>query len=138
MNACVRCSISAKRWLPKLDAELHERVTAGGVAREPKVDCVRYLLPGGKTLEHAPEVELLRHPDGAWRTEQHHDQAQVVQLLAHAALALPEDSLAIAVQPRGVSVCWTEPAHAEAATVEAIFNVLADLKTVVGEHLGGS
>ena len=46
--------------VPKLDPEAAERVSAGGVARDAKIDCVAYRLPLPRPLPAAPRWQLLK------------------------------------------------------------------------------
>lgn len=46
--------------VPKLDADAAERVSAGGVARDAKIDCVAYRLPLPRPLSEAPRWQLLK------------------------------------------------------------------------------
>ena len=46
--------------VPKLDADAVERVSAGGVARDAKIDCVAYRLPLPRPLLGAPHWQLLK------------------------------------------------------------------------------
>ena len=46
--------------VPKLDAEAAERVSAGGVAREPLIDCAVYRLPFPRRLAQAPRWTIFR------------------------------------------------------------------------------
>ena len=46
--------------VPKLDADAAERVSAGGTARDAKVDCAAYRLPLPRPLPKAPHWQLLK------------------------------------------------------------------------------
>ena len=48
--------------LLKLDPSADERVTAGAQARSTKIECLRYQLPIGQTLNHIPPLTLQRIP----------------------------------------------------------------------------
>lgn len=50
---------------PKLDAAAEERISAGGVPREARIDCAAYRLPLPKPLPDAPSWQLLRDRSGA-------------------------------------------------------------------------
>ncbi len=122
--------------LPKLNAEAHERVSAGGVPRDPKQPCARYLLAGGKALRGTPELQVLKHPDGNWRRDPAVGAPVAdawVALLADAAGGFPADALAIALRDRHVSVCWLESHPADEATVTALFAALRALRDAACE-----
>ena len=46
--------------VPNLEADAAERVSAGGVPREPRIDCVAYRLPLPKRLAHSPRWMLVK------------------------------------------------------------------------------
>ena len=46
--------------VPKLDADPAERVSAGGVARDAKIDCAAYRLPLSSPLPAAPCWQMLK------------------------------------------------------------------------------
>ena len=50
--------------VPKLDPDAVERVSAGGVARDAKTDCVAYRLPLPRPLPAAPRWQLLKSERG--------------------------------------------------------------------------
>ena len=127
-------------WLPKLNAELHERVSAGGQVRDPKVECVRYALPGGKAFEHAPQLQLLRDADGAWVVDPEVSEVadpEVRALLEGSAGAFPPDTLALALIQRDLSICWLEKSPADEAVVAEIYAVLGGLKRQIADVLAG-
>ncbi len=122
--------------LPKLNAQAHERVSAGGIARDPKQPCARYLLAGGKALRDTPELQVLKHPDGSWQRDPAVGRpvaATWLALLESAAEGLPSDTLAIALRDRHVSVCWLESHPADEATVTALYGALRALRDAACE-----
>ena len=121
--------------LPKLDAEAHERVSAGGEVRSPTVMLARYALAGGRVLKDVPEVQIMRHPDGRWRQDERQVRADSawVDLLAQTAAALPEDTLAVSVSPQDVGMSWLESSPADEAVVTAVYATLKGLKTAAAK-----
>jgi|TARA_B110000977_G_C10960507_1_gene448349 hypothetical protein len=122
--------------LLKLDPTADERVTAGGQARSKKVECMRYQLAMGQTLDYVPPITLQRIPAATnipvtvvmegWglpaetasnsrQAESHtnnveawQQQGELLKPIRTLLLALPEDVLGIAIDGRCVGAFWLE------------------------------
>jgi len=138
--------------LPKLDAEPHERVSAGGVAREALAECVSYgiRLPksDGPTLRyrllHTPDAQWPVLPDSAWQLDDGFTAAGVDQprvgdsywdILAVLEPLLPQDRLGLAINGDFALFYWRERLAEEGIEpAEAIANIRRMLNKIVKHH----
>ena len=130
--------------LLKLDPSAEERVTAGGQARSGKVECMRYQLPLGQTLNYLSPITLQRLPAAptvptailmegwglptdlvvgvravggiAKNTAAWQQQGQLLESIRKALFEMPDDVLGIALDGRSVSAFWLEGSGKEKAT----------------------
>lgn len=129
--------------VPKLDADAAERVSAGGVAREAKVDCAVYRLPLPRTLAAAPRWTVLksdrenRFLDG-WTTmrppaDVPADAAGYWSEIQAVVDALPGGCLA--VESTGQTVGWYGRERIGEASPEDVARAIqAGLRTLAGLH----
>ena len=106
--------------LPKPTPELHERVTAGGVVKNPVIDCASYNQIFRRRLRYQPGWRLVRgdgeeDPFPGWRFDERPDGNSGRQFLADMLKAteqlvknLPDDVIGLQVSPARVSVYWLE------------------------------
>ena len=135
--------------VPKLGADLGERVTAGGRIRKPMHPSVRYAAPLALELQRHPAAaaemppssaapgpaddwRLLRGPTG-WLSDVDAPPpeglaAQLLPLLAQ----LPEDAVAVDRQGRSLGCCWLESFPAQVDSVAGIKAALAEIAKTVG------
>jgi len=157
-----QCGLTVKITnVPKLDATADERVSAGGVAKNPQLSCVAYKVPVDSSVEGFDEVLLLKIPLAptrpvtptlpGWVLAQASMQAQWQRLMGPSfgaeALAeqldkLPEDCVAWGCDGRFVSCYWRERAQlsedGSVPEVTQIAAVLNDCKNHLVEQLLGS
>ena len=114
--------------LPKLAALPHERVSAGGKTRDPRIDCVSYgrrlnkaqIVPVRYRLLRAAGTEYPIIPGSAWELDRHFKAAtrpvpapDYWQFLGEIEPLLPKDVLGLAVTDDFVLLYWLERLSAE-------------------------
>ncbi len=118
-------------FLPKLNPTADERVSSGGVVREPKVERAAYRLAhGADELLGDVDVLVLKIPEdvsvviperrGDWAILKGELPKIIDDKLAELLRTLPETVLGLAFDARCVTCYWSEPAGSEATDVEAI------------------
>lgn len=125
--------------LDDLAAEPEARVTAGGVRREPKVQCAAYRLGLRRLARAAPQWKILRKaaatdgPIAGWVWESHPaGDAAYWQRVGDVVRALPADSLACATDVSEVACWWRERTTAESAeaSVDQLHESLQNLAEI--------
>jgi hypothetical protein len=129
-------------FLPKLDPDAGERVSAGGAVRETKIECTAYELPVGKRLRldaflirrlPASPTILVYEVFPGWGTTQLDESnvvkrdRRLVEALAHAASQLPSDAVGLGFDARSVSCYWRERSDGEDGAIEQIDRLLKRL-----------
>ncbi len=123
--------------IPKLDASAEERVSAGGVVREPKVLCASYAFTLPRKLEHLPVWLALRSPaatDGpwsGWTFQRRPDAANphrvaMLERFEPFLARLDASHLGIEVADRELRIYWAETPNAT-LTVPELAAALEDL-----------
>jgi hypothetical protein len=123
--------------VPLTNPTAAQRVSAGGVLRDPQLECGRYSYPLPGRLQHLPQWRLLKQagaedgPRPGWVFNPHlaSSTPHLQQMLAAAEALfnqLPEDVVGIEVRSRDVSVFWLEGAGSGAAEVARIAAALRD------------
>jgi len=133
--------------VPKLDPASHEQVTAGGKQLTPQIPCAAYRLPIGEAPVDLPTFMLLKMPSeptllleevmpdwaldpksdlALWRRYNGNDHG--ADVLQNVLSLLPDDVLAIAIEPRFMSCYWRERAEAADGAVESIASALGVLR----------
>ncbi len=149
--------------LLKLDPSADERVTAGGQARSSKIECMRYQLPIGQTLNYLPPITLQRLPveptvpttmvmDGwgqpadlvsassatdsfAKNTAAWRKQGLLLESIRKTLLEMPADVLGFALDGRVASVFWLERSN-NANTADIAAGTIVEPLNVIHIKLG--
>lgn len=137
--------------LPKVDAQPHERVSAGGIAREALMECVSYGLRLPKTEGQAARYRLLRNtatewpvlPAVSWELDGNFKAASFDHAAAGDAYwailsdidsLLPDDQLALAVTDDFALFYWRERFGGETADVAAIVTNIRQALNKLADH----
>ena len=138
--------------LPKLAAEPHERVSAGGVAREATTECVSYGIRLPKSDGPAAWYRLLHAQDTQWPvqsgstwqlddgfTAASADQPQVGDdywdILDALEPLLPQDRLGLAINDDFALFYWRERLTGEGAeAAEVVANIRKVLNKIAKHH----
>lgn len=147
-----RCGLTVElATLYKIESEAHERVSAGGARRIPRISMARYGLPQERPLPGLPELHLVRGRTVPWQDDPEYaamarggnpaDQRALSELIQPFLGRLPGSSRGLALTPSLVWVYWqempdegTETAVSEAdarSQIESLKAVLHELRTVV-------
>ena len=124
--------------LPKLNPSAEERVSAGGVVRDPVVECAGYSLPLRRRLELLPTWRLLRDKDGSdgpvpgWsfvpRPNMANPYWQRLWGQFEAVFeCLPDDAVGLELGERAVTLFWRESPSADAAWPARLAECFRDL-----------
>ncbi len=119
----------------KLNPDARDRVTAGGEVRVPQHDSVAYGLGLRSRLEHLKPWRLLKgagtpQPMAGWVLDENTTKDRDFDYLeAFESLfaRLPSDTVAMELGVRSVTCYWLEKYPADAATVNALHEVMAIL-----------
>ncbi len=127
------------RRIPKPDPRPEERVSAGGKARDPVIECASYGLPLARGLKYLPAWRLVRQraedgpdPFAEWQYDQRpkgdgREFLDAVLPRAEVLLdSLPEDVAALEVSARMVLAYWLEKPD---STESAVPELAAQLRT---------
>lgn len=132
------------RRLPGGDLAAEDRVSAGGKPRDTSRECAAYVWPLAGRLRMLPQLRILRGDLGSsagiagWSFEAGKRPVDgrldtMLEALQPLVERLPEDVVALEVEPLAVAGYWLEGA---AATVERVDD-LADRLSRIGEALSG-
>lgn len=136
--------------LYKVESEAHERVSAGGVKRIPRIAMARYGLPQEHPLSGLPELHLVRGRTFGWQSNPEVPSTgapahvEALRAMAEPFLdRLPASSRGLSINSAMIWVYWQEtPAEgtqtavsdAEAGReVEGLVTVLRELRSAVAE-----
>lgn len=131
----------------KLDPADSERVSAGGMHRQPTVACTAYQLPVTRRLVGFESLMLIKMPphptvtttevlDG-WSLDANTSRQawtgyaanpENASLLATAIAELPGDALAVGLDKRFVACFWLEKADPQGEAVANILGILVELR----------
>jgi len=139
--------------VPKLDPASHERVSAGGKSREPRLHCVAYRLALGDSLSAVRPLQLLRLPPQptvpveevmpGWALapasdrdfwQQFNRAQQGEQLLERLTTYWPQDVLSLSIDEREIACLWQEKAAVESDAVMQISTALKALRAFLVER----
>lgn len=137
--------------LYKIESEPHERVSAGGAIRVPKLPCARYGMAQSQPLSRFPEVHLVRGRTLPWQANPEYPGSGNVSLegvITPFLDRLPATSRGLSVTGSMLWLYWTEmpgearnvPVSAADARVEVetIRDLLSELRLTVAEWHGRS
>lgn len=135
--------------IPKTNPRPEERVSAGGVVREPVRDCAAYQWLLQRRLKHLPAWRLLRQEgasDGPWpdwvfephvrASEPHLDE--VMSLMRRELGSLPAGVIGLEAGERAVLVYWLEGADSgtdDVATIASTLKVLEAQLTALDDEI---
>jgi hypothetical protein len=141
--------------LYKIESEPHERVSAGGAIRVPKLPCARYGLPQAQPLSRFPEIHLVRGRTLPWQANPEYPSGgsgsgklSLQAVIAPFLERLPTTSRGLSVTGSMLWLYWTEmpgearnaPVSSEEASaeVEIIRDVLTALRVATADWHRGS
>lgn len=128
--------------IPKTNPSAEDRVSAGGVIRDPVRECAAYALPLPRSLKFVPSLRLLwaeGSDDGPWPGWSYNPRPDMRNPRLAPTLAriepllgtLPEDVAGLEITPRRVVVFWLESADSDAGDVAGLAVALGEF----GERL---
>lgn len=123
--------------IPKTNPSAEDRVSPGGVIRDPVRECASYALPLARSLKFLPSLRLLRAEgadDGPWpgwsynpRPDMRNPRLAPTLARTEPLLeALPEDAAGLEITPRSVIVFWLESAESGADDVAGLARALVE------------
>lgn len=103
----------------KIESEPHERVSAGGGRRIPRIPCARYGLPQAQPLSRLPEVHQVRGRTLGWQPDPERADSGNPALLAEIAPfleKLPSTTRGLSITPSMLWLYWIEAPGNDAKT----------------------
>jgi hypothetical protein len=130
--------------LPKLNPSAEDRVSAGGVIREPVFDCAAYSHILGRRLHLLPQWRLLKDAQGSdgplpgWTFNPTPERANpywpaLWECFAGFFDALPEDAVGVELQERSIVLYWLESPASDVESVTRMAEVFRDLGARIEE-----
>ena len=141
--------------VPKLNPAAHERVSAGGRIRDPKIECATYQQPLTRKTEYLPGWCLLRNPgspgpgpatdlDGKFHPvgelpgwsyltapERSEVLSQSIEAVKPLLGELPEDVVAVELSARTVAAYWLESPGSDVQQVAEIAAILRRIEAKI-------
>lgn len=121
----------------KIESESHERVSAGGQRRTPRIPCARYGLPQAQPLSRLPEVHQVRGRTLGWQPDPEHPDGGNAALLAEIAPfleKLPATARGLSITPSMLWLYWIEAPGNDAKTPVSAAQA-RDQVTEIADHL---
>ena len=131
------------RRMPGRDLAPEERVTAGGRALDTTRECAAYVKPLAARLRMLPSWRVLRGGEGmaavpGWSFQpgerpEHPRLDTMLEAVAGGLADLPDDVVAVEVEPHGVAAYWLEGAGTTPERVDDLAVRLGALGDVIRE-----